>query len=222
MLDSLRTHPRLFLAALLGIVAGLLLPQAWPQGMRMIAGWDVAAGLYLVLAWIMILSWSAERVQVRARVEDDGRWAILLISAGAAATSLAAIVSLLADFKDLPDAGKPLHLTLAVATILLSWFFLHTVFTIHYAHEFYGAAPDGGSAERKKTRGGFAFPGDAKAWGYLDFAYYAFTIGMTAQTSDIAVTTTAMRRLTLAHAILTFFFNTVVLAFSVNIAASLL
>jgi uncharacterized membrane protein len=222
MLNSLRTHPRLFLGALLGIIVGLLLPPTWPQSVRMIAGWDFAAGLYLVLAWIMILRWDAARVQLRARLEDDGRWAILVISAGSAATSLGAIVKLLANFKDLPDFDKPLNLSLAVSTLLLSWFFLHTVFTIHYAHEFYGAAPDGGSAERKKTRGGFAFPGDAKAWGYLDFAYYAFTIGMTAQTSDIAVTTTAMRRLTLAHAILTFFFNTVVLAFSVNIAASLL
>ena len=221
MISSVRNHPRLFGSAALGIAVGLLLPAAWSQGLRMILGWDVAAGLYLLLAWIMFLRSDTANVQSRALVEDDGRWAILAISAGAAATSLGAIVDLLADFKNLPPGEGVAHLAAAVVTILLSWLFLHTVFTMHYAHEFYGAIDDG-TAGRRKTRGGFAFPGDAKAWNYLDFAYYAFTIGMTAQTSDIAVTTTAMRRLTLAHAVLTFFFNTVVLAFSVNIAASLL
>ena len=223
MIKSIRARPRLFVAIALGLVAGLLSPAAWPQSLRAIVGWDVAAGLYLVLAWIMILRADTKHIQTLARLDDDGRWAILIMCAGAAMTSLGAIVSLLADYKDLAADAKPVHLVLAVVTILVSWFFLHTVFTLHYAHEFYGAAPStGASAAEKKERGGFGFPGDAKAWSYLDFAYYSFTIGMTAQTSDIAVTTTAMRRLTLAHAILTFFFNTVILAFSVNIAASLL
>ena len=222
MINSLRTHPRLFVAAGLGLVGGLFLPADWPQSLRMIVGWDLAAGLYLALAWIMILRADTGHIRAYARLDDESRWVILLMCAGAATTSLGAIVSLLADYKDLAADERAPHLALAVFTILVSWFFLHTVFTVHYAHEFYGAAPGGTSADEKKLRGGFAFPGDAKAWGYLDFAYYSFTIGMTAQTSDIAVTTTAMRRLTLAHAVLTFFFNTVILAFSVNIAASLL
>ena len=222
MINSLRTHPRLFVAAGLGLVGGLFLPADWPQSLRMIVGWDLAAGLYLALAWIMILRADTGHIRAYARLDDESRWVILLMCAGAATTSLGAIVSLLADYKDLAADARAPHLALAVFTILVSWFFLHTVFTVHYAHEFYGAAPGGVSTEEKKVRGGFAFPGDAKAWGYLDFAYYSFTIGMTAQTSDIAVTTTPMRQLTLAHAVLTFFFNTVILAFSVNIAASLL
>jgi uncharacterized membrane protein len=223
MVNSLRTHPRLFIAAGFGLVAGLCLPAAWPSSLRMIVGWDVAAGLYLALAWIMILSTETKHIRALARLDDESRWVILIMSAGAATTSLGAIVSLLAGYKDLPADAQVTHLALAIFTILVSWFFLHTVFTVHYAHEFYGSAPGGpASAEEKKVRGGFAFPGEARAWGYLDFAYYSFTIGMTAQTSDIAVTTTAMRVLTLGHAVLTFFFNTVVLAFSVNIAASLL
>lgn len=223
MINSLRTHPRLFVALGLGLVAGLFLPADWPRSLRMIVGWDVTAGLYLALAWIMILRTDSGHIRTRARMDDDGRWVILILCAGAATISLGAILSLLGDYKDLAADAKPYHLTLAVVTILISWFFLHTVFTLHYAHEFYGAAPgDNMPAEQRKARGGFGFPGEAKAWGYMDFAYYAFTIGMTAQTSDIAVTTTAMRRLTLGHAILTFFFNTVILAFSVNIAASLL
>ena len=222
MINSLRAHPRLFIAVGLGLLAGLVLPEAWPRSLRMIVGWDVAAGLYLALAWVMILRADTARIRNQARIDDDGRWVILIMCAAAAMTSLGAIVSLLADYKDLPADEHVPHLALAVFTILVSWFFLHTAFTLHYAHEFYDAAPGAASTDLKKQRGGFAFPGEARAWSYLDFAYYSFTIGMTAQTSDIAVTTTAMRRLTLGHAVLTFFFNTVILAFSVNIAASLL
>lgn len=223
MINSIRARPRLFIAIGLGLVAGALLPSEWSRSLRMIVGWDVAAGLYLALAWIMILRADTGHIRTLARLDDDGRWIILIMCAGAAVTSLGAIVSLLADYKDLAADAKPYHLGLGVATILVSWFFLHTVFTLHYAHEFYGAEPDDDpTTDLEKERGGFAFPGKAKSWKYMDFAYYAFTIGMTAQTSDIAVTTTEMRRLTLAHAILTFFFNTVILAFSVNIAASLL
>jgi len=223
MINAIRARPRLFVAIGLGLAAGLFLPAAWPQSLRMIVGWDVAAGLYLALAWIMILRADTAHIRGLARIDDDGRWVILIMCAAAAAISLGAIVNLLADYKDLTADAKPLHLALAVVTILVSWFFLHTVFTLHYAHEFYGATPDDDpSTDLEKERGGFTFPGTAKSWTYMDFAYYSFTIGMTAQTSDTAVTTTAMRRLTLAHAILTFFFNTVILAFSVNIAASLL
>lgn len=219
MFISLRHQPRLFISAGLGVVIGLFLPAAWSESLRMIVGWDVAAGLYLLLAWIMMLRAPVSHIQAHARGDDERRWVILLMCAGAATTSLGAIVSLLGDYKDLPPADHVPHLVLSVLTILVSWFFLHTVFTVHYAHEFYGDTIDG---DKRRDRGGFAFPGEAKTWTYMDFAYYSFTIGMTAQTSDIAVTTTAMRRLTIAHAILTFFFNTVILAFSVNIAASLL
>ena len=223
MINVIRARPRLFVAIGLGLVAGLFLPADWSRSLRLIVGWDVTAGLYLALAWTMILRADPGRIRSVARIDDDGRWVILILCAIAATTSLGAILSQLGDYKDLAADVKPYHLALGVFTILVSWFFLHTVFTLHYAHEFYGATPDDDpTTDLEKERGGFAFPGEAKAWNYMDFAYYAFTIGMTAQTSDIAVTTTGMRRLTLAHAILTFFYNTVILAFSVNIAASLL
>jgi uncharacterized membrane protein len=219
MLTTLRRQPRLFAAAGLGLAVWFFLPDEWSRSLRMIVGWDVAAGFYLLLAWIMMLRADTEHIQAHARSDDERQWVILLMCAGAATTSLGAIVSLLGDYKDLAADAKAPHLALGVLTILISWFFLHTVFTVHYAHEFYGDTIEDGKI---RDRGGFAFPGVAKTWNYMDFAYYSFTIGMTAQTSDIGVTTTGMRRLTLAHAILTFFFNTVILAFSVNIAASLL
>jgi uncharacterized membrane protein len=221
----LRAHPRLSVAAGLGIAFGLLSPESWGTLARGLLAWDFAASIHLVLCWTMMLRDAGQRIRRRARLHDESRWVILLISAASSAVSLIAIVGLLAGFKDLADGAKPAHLALAIYTIICSWFFLHTIFTVHYAHEYYGSPGAGGAADGGAVpamRRGLQFPGEAAAPGYIDFAYYAFTIGLTAQTSDTAVTTTAMRGLSLGHAVLTFFFNTVILAFSVNIAASLL
>jgi uncharacterized membrane protein len=214
---ELRAHPRLFIAAGVGMAIGLLMPEAWSRLVHMIIGWNAAAAFYLALSWTMMLRETEQRIRWRAKLNDETGPTMLFLSAAAAAVSLGAIVGLLSGFKDLPEASKTPHLALAVFTILCSWFFLHTIFTVHYAHEFYGSAGSEGH-----ERGGLQFPGDTKSFRYLDFAYFSFTIGMTAQTSDTAVTTLAMRRMALIHGILAFFFNTVILAFSVNIAASLL
>jgi len=212
-----KLHPRLFLAAALGTIIGLLLPESWGVLVRVVFGWDVAATLYNLLAWIMMLRGTEASIRYKASLQDESGWTLLGIAAASALVSLCAIIGLLGG-KDIPDPEKTLRLVLAIYTIITSWFFLHTLFTLHYAHEHYGA----GQGDQGKTRGGLQFPGTDPTPGYIDFAYYSFTIGMTAQTSDTAVTTTPMRGLTLAHGILTFFFNTVILALSINIAASLL
>jgi uncharacterized membrane protein len=212
-----KLHPRLFIAAGVGAVIGVVLPESWGSLVRVVFSWDAAATLYNVLAWIMMLRGTEATIRYKASLQDESGWTLLMISAAAALISLCAIVGLLGG-KDIPDPEKTLRLVLAIYTIINSWFFLHTLFTLHYAHEHYGA----GQGDKGKTRGGLQFPGTDPTPGYVDFAYYSFTIGMTAQTSDTAVTTTSMRGLTLAHGILTFFFNTVILALSINIAASLL
>lgn len=218
---AVRLHPRLFAAAAGGILIGLLLPAGWAALLRMLVGWDGAATLYLAATWRMMILGPVRHMEWRARLQDESGWTILAVSAGAAAASLVALVGLLAGFKDLAAPARQLHLALAVYTILGSWFFLHTLFAIHYAHEYYRPAEDATAAGHHHRRG-LQFPGDEDRLGYPDFAYYAFTIGMTAQTSDTGVTSATMRRLTLAHGILSFLFNTVILALSVNIAAGLL
>ena len=101
----------------------------------------------------------------------------------------------------------------AVLTILISWVFLHTLFTIHYAHHFYGGADE---------ESGLKFPDGIDEPGYWDFLYFSFTIGVAAQTADVAVSSTSMRKLTLLHAVLSFLFNTTILALAINVGASLL
>ncbi len=213
---SIRAHPQLFIGAAFGVAVGLALPPGWRFITRMVTGWDAAAVLYLALTWAIMLKDQEQRIRSRAQINDESGFTILILSAASATASMGALIGLLSDFHDLPAGLKTPHLALVAFTIVCAWFFLQTLFTLHYAHEYYGGGANGAE------RGGLKFSGSPSALRYLDFAYFAFTIGVTAQTSDTAVTTPRMRRLTLAHSILAFFFNTIVLALSVNIAASLL
>jgi uncharacterized membrane protein len=214
---SFRAHPRLFIGAGFGVAVGLALPPGWRPITRMVTGWDTAAVLYLALSLAIMLKDQETRIRRRAQIADESGFTILILSAASAAASMGALIGLLSGFHELPADLKTPHLMLVAFTIVCAWFFLQTLFTLHYAHEYYGSAGAGGA-----ERGGLKFSGSPSTLRYLDFAYFAFTIGVTAQTSDTAVTSPRMRRLTLAHSILAFFFNTIILALSVNIAASLL
>ena len=211
-LDIVRVRPRLFLAILAAIAAYFLEPSTWPAIARLLLAWDVGLALYLVLITTMMSRSSVENLKRRAKLEDEGAMGILVLAAIATVASLGAIGAALAGLHD-PESGNNTHrLMLAVATIGLSWLFLHTMFAIHYAHEFHLG---------KCGKPALGFP-DGELPDYWDFMYFAFTIGATAQTSDISVVTRRMRRLVLGHSILAFAFNTGVLALAVNVGASLL
>jgi uncharacterized membrane protein len=122
--------------------------------------------------------------------------------------------------KDLQGTAIVYRVGLAGLTILCSWFMTHTMFALHYAHGYYSVA-DPAEDERSDV-GGLEFPGDCHEPDYWDFLYFSFVIGMTFQTSDVAISRRKLRRLTLGHSILAFFFNTVILALSINIMAGLL
>jgi uncharacterized membrane protein len=122
-----------------------------------------------------------------------------------------ALASLLAILAELGGANRePAHLALAAATILLSWAFTHTIFAIHYAHEYYD--------EKTHKAGGLNFPGQDPP-DYWDFVYFSFVVGMTSQVSDVAVATSSLRRLVAVHGVVSFIFNVTLLALMVNIAA---
>ena len=205
-----RARPRLFLAAVLGIVVGLVLPSEWRVTTRLLVTWDVGVGLYLALAFQAMAKADIARIRRRAAMLDEDRIPFLILTAGAALATIAAIV---AELGDKETARAPAHLALAVVTIVLSWAFTHTIFALHYAHEFY--------VENRYEDGGLAFPGKEQP-DYWDFAYFSLVIGMTSQVSDVAVTAKAIRRTVLAHGVVSFFFNVALLALTVNIAASAL
>jgi uncharacterized membrane protein len=149
-------------------------------------------------------------IRRRARLQDEGQYAILSLTATAALASLGAIVAILGMSG--ASEWQPIHLLLGILTILLSWSFTHIMFALHYAHEFYDQ--DGGRG------GGLLFPGDLKEPDYWDFLYFSFVIGMTNQVSDVAVTGRPIRHTVSVHAIISFFFNVTLLALTINILAS--
>jgi len=167
----------------------------------------------------MMASATPERMRLRARQQDEGRWTIVLLTVGAVLFSLAVIAFELRGMKDLPADRQWAHVSLAAATIVSSWLVTHTMFALHYAHAFYG---DGdGDPNTIDCAGGLEFPGTEHP-DYWDFLYFSVVVGMTCQTSDVQINRRGIRRLCLAQGVLAFFFNTVILALSINIAAGLL
>ena len=211
LLRIVRSRPRLFLSGAVGALVTLALTAVpgWRPTTRVLVGWDIGIALYLALAFHMMARSDVHQLRRRAAAQDEGRLMILVLTVAAALASLAAIVVELGSSAGGRQAG---HLVLATITILLSWAVIHTIFALHYAHEFY----DGPAA----SGGGMAFPGGDEEPDYWDFVYFSFVIGMTSQVSDVGVTTKEIRRTVTAHGIVAFLFNAALLALTVNIAAS--
>lgn len=215
-LRLVRARPRLMLSVLAGVAAALVMAPAMPGRIAAVAAWDLGTALYLVLSWAMMLRSSAAKMRRRAAVQDESRWVILAIMVAASFFSLLAIGVVLRGAHDMKGGVLALHVGLAAVTLVLSWMLLHTLFALHYAHGDYAGGSAGGDAPS-----GLAFPG-GEAPDYWDFLYFSFVVGMTCQVSDVGIASRELRRLALIHGILSFFFNTVVLALSINIAAGLL
>jgi uncharacterized membrane protein len=208
-----RARPRLFLAVLLGLAIAAVSPTDWRPATRALAGWDIAVTVYLALAVRLMTGCDANHIRRRAAVQDEGRFTILVLVVGSALASLMAILA------ELSGANRqPAQLALAGVTILLSWTFMHTIFALHYAHEYYGEKSVGKALESTAKGSGLTFPGDETP-DYWDFVYFSFVIGMTSQVSDVAVTSRPLRRLVAAHGVVSFIFNVTLLALMVNIAA---
>jgi uncharacterized membrane protein len=199
-------RPRTFISIAVGIVGFLLLPPSLRPVTRLLIGWDIFVACYLISVYALVLRSGLAHIRRNAVLQDDGRFLILLVTALGAFASIAAIIFGL----DEQHRSSP-ELALATLTIALSWAAVHTTFALHYAHEFYRGTP-----------GGLQFPSgdqheDADYW---DFVYFSFVIGMTAQVSDVGITDRTIRRTATVHGIISFVFNTALVALMVNIAAS--
>jgi uncharacterized membrane protein len=200
-------RPRTFFSIALGLGAFFLLPLSLRLVTRLLIGWDIFVAIYTILVYVMMSRSTLATIRRTAALQDDGRFLIPLLTALGAFASLAAIVSELGQAHH-----KPAELIFATMTVALSWVAVHTAFALHYAHDYYrGGKP-----------GGLQFPsGDQNEHAdYWDFVYFSFVIGMTAQVSDVGITDKTIRRTVTVHGIISFLFNTALLALMVNIAAS--
>lgn len=209
---NFRARLRLNASIAVGVAVALLLPDGFSLTLRAVIGWDCGAALFLGLVIAMAARATPESMLRRAALEDEARWVFLALMAGAAFFSMFAIIGLMGEAKAAGGDVMVMKRVLAGVTIVLSWLFAHTVFAVHYAHDFFSDL----AANRPP---GFDFPGEHDHLDYWDFLYFSFVIGMTAQVSDVQVLTQPLRRLVLAHSILSFLFNTVVLALSINLLA---
>jgi uncharacterized membrane protein len=208
----LRAHLRLTTAVALGVAAAWLLPVSWGVLQRGLAGWNVGVWFYLALVAGMMLTAGHGHLRRMAEQQADSAATVLVLVILATLVSLAGTVVELAAAKAPGGQHTLPHVALAAATVVGGWLLLPTVFALSYASHFY-----------RPSGGGLQFPGADAGFqpGYADFLYLSFTVGATAQTSDVAITTPAMRRLVLVQGVLSFAFNTAVLALAINLAASL-
>lgn len=196
------------------VACALPLPLSWE--FRGLVGWSVGVAVYLTLAWWLCVRFDAQRTRERAQAQDEPSVVLFLVLLLATMACVAAITVMMQQSRDLSGLQRALHIGLSVVALALSWLFIQTIFTFHYAHRYYHEEklqePDGP---------GLQFPG-ALDPDYFDFLYYAHVVGMTSQVSDVQVTSREMRRLTLVHGVLSFAFNMLIVALSINVVAGVL
>jgi uncharacterized membrane protein len=204
------------LGTLSGVAALILLPHDLKGSVRDALAWNIGGLVYLALALRLMFRVNADTIKARAARADESGYIILGMVVIATMASFAAISGLASEAKTAVSGVKMAYLALAAITVVISWTVTQVVFTIHYAHMTYAA-----SIADESTRPGLKFPDDDNP-DYWDFLYFATSIGATSQTSDVSIISKPLRRLVTLHAIISFFFNTMVLAVTINIAAGLI
>jgi uncharacterized membrane protein len=209
-------RPRLFIGLVAGIAIWIAMPAPVGGVTRAVVAWDIGVLVYLVLsAWLFGAERISQMAQDAAR-QQEGEWTIFALTIGAVVISFVAIFGEFAMLHDAKAEEKTLRISLVAVTLFVSWLMTHTSFAFRYAHEFYSR-----SAGAKDVDGGLDFPGEKRP-DYLDFMYFALVLGMTFQVSDVQITSRKFRRMAAVHGLLSFLFNTIIVALTVNIAAGLL
>lgn len=182
---------------------------------RLILAWDMFCVLMILFSWILFITTNSNDLCVVVEKQDDGLKVIFIIVLVAVSFSVFGALALLTE-KNETVTNKLLHTIISLSPVLLSWILLHTMFTIRYAHLYH----DHDKLNTGSQVGGIEFPTE-EAPDYLDFAYFSFVIGMTFQVSDVTVSSRAIRRFVLMHSLISFIFNTIIVALTINTLAGL-
>jgi len=210
-----RLHVRLLISVAVGLLTTLGLSMTeWSMATKLLLGWDIGIVLYLVLVYDLMMTCGVDEIRRRAAEDDEGAVALLVLTSLSALAIMGAIVAELGIAKSAGQPASGIGIAIAMVTILASWAFVHTIFALHYAHEYYGERGD-------HAVGGLTFPG-RQAPDYWDFLYFSIVIAMTSQVSDVVITSKVIRRIVTIHGTLAFFFNVAVFALTVNIVSNLI
>lgn len=204
-------RPRFLLAGLVVGLGFVLLPQDLPEGLRPVVAWNSGLFVYMMATGAMMARATEADIRRRARIHDVRQWVIVLLALIGTGAIVVALVDFLRVARIGQGAGSLIDFALVFWTILSTFIMLHMLFAVHYAHAYYASI---------STNPPLAFPGGEKP-DYFDFLYFSVVVGLTAQVSDVVVNSRRLRRTVLVHGIIAFFFNTLILALMVNIAAGL-
>lgn len=206
---------KVLLSAVVAVIVWFALPPAgWHVLPRIMLCWDVLALVLLLLNWITFFTADPHDIRNLAKMEDSSRFVVFCVVLVCTFASLAAVVLLLLGRSQKAE-WKGAYMAVAVAGMVFSWFMVHTIYTIRYAHKYYANHPQ----NKEIHAGGLDFPNDDKP-DFIDFAYFAFVLGMTFQVSDVQITSKRLRRLALTHGMLSFGYNTIIVALTINLLAS--
>lgn len=215
---SIDSHLRLYIALAAGAVTFFILRDIERASLHWMAAWLAFSGTFLSLSLATILACHPKDLSDLAAKQDSGRTLTMILVLTAAIVSLVAIVLLYSTSTKLSGGELALHIMLTIFSALFSWFLVHTAFAFKYANLYYALSRKQ-NGESPNT--GLDFP-EENTPDYLDFCYLAFVIGTTFQVSDVDITSKKIRRIALVHGLLSFFFNTIVLALSINIISGLM
>ncbi len=207
-----RYHPRVWIGFIGGTAVFFFLPAQWSLISRILVCWNCGVALFLVLIYSWMTGLSAERICSKYIEEDESAQFILTVVVVAALLSVIAIVQPLATLKQVAGTERIAHLALAALTLVDSWLLVPTMFTTRYADMFYSVTEH----DRPLT-----FPGTPMPV-FWDFAYFSFTIAAACQTSDVSTNNRAVRKVVIAHTLVSFFFNASILGFAINVTAGLI
>ncbi|HEY0668480.1 MAG TPA: DUF1345 domain-containing protein, partial [Sphingobacteriaceae bacterium] len=218
--QRLDAHHKLYISAGMALIIFMLTYGIFSPSVHFMITWLAYALTSLALSWITILTSHPAEVKYEAHDQDSSRTLVFFFAVAAAFASLFAILILLQGSSGLPKEELPADILIPLACVISSWWLVHTVFTLRYAHFYYCDMDHDRKGENVKP-GGLVFP-DEEEPDYLDFTYFAFVIGMTFQVSDIQITSRRIRRLAWMHGVLSFAFNTIIVALTINIVSGLI
>lgn len=205
-------HLSIWIALALGTAAFYFLPTGWSLIGRLLTGWDFGVTLFLVMIYLWMRRMTAAQIRSHYVDEDPSGPVILVVVTVAALLSLLAIVEPLATLRQAAHTERIWRFLLAAMTLVDSWLLLPTMFTMHYADMFYSAKPGARP---------LSFP-QTEMPAFWDFAYFSFTIAAACQTADVLTTQASIRRVVIAHEIISFAFNVAIIGFAINITAGLI